>query len=706
MDVKKDIVFRLSAIYIIAAVIACAIIVRIFILQFVQNDKYEGEDNKVQYRTEKTNPERGDICAWDGKILATSQPFYEIRMDLASQAMSADTFNRYAPALADSLAKIFTEKTREAHYSDLMAARLRKDRFYLIKKEVNHIEYKRLCTFPIFEKGQFQGGFIALKKSKRVLPYNDLAARSIGSLRHDKYIGIEGYFNADLQGKERVKLLKKISQNWIPIEQDETFHALSGKDIITTIDINFQDFSHHALLEQMKSLNADTGIVILMEVKTGEIKAIVNLMRNSAGDYIEGYNHAIGSAIEPGSTFKLASLMVAMEDGFIDLNDSIQTGNGYVKIHGFSIRESSGHGYGKLSVKQVLEKSSNVGTSMLIYEHYKNNPKKFINRLYSMDLDKKVDIEIKGEPSPSIKYPGDPYWSGISLPQMSIGYELLLTPLQILNFYNAVANDGVMVKPRLIKAIREHGAITKEYNTQIINPSICSKPTIKKAKMMLEGVVENGTARNINGAPYKIAGKTGTAQIASGSAGYDDNEGNVKAHFGSFAGYFPANNPQYSCIVVVKTKDKHNFYGSTVAAPVFRKIADKVYASSANMRKELTQTTENGLVLKDVPFSKNGNIKDLDLIYNLLRIPVKGRDRIRSAWIVTREQEKMIEYQNRIVRRNQVPKVVGMGLKDAVYLLESVGLKVKVHGRGTVKEQSIESGRQARRNQTITLTLG
>jgi cell division protein FtsI (penicillin-binding protein 3) len=706
MDVKKDIVFRLSTIYVIAAIIAFAIIIRIFVLQFVQNKEYEETEEKVQYKTEKTTPERGDICAWDGKILATSQPFYEIRMDLASEALKKDTFDRYAPALADSLSKLFPEKTREAHYSDLMAARLRKDRFYLIKKEVTHIEYNRLCTFPIFNKGQFKGGFIALKRSKRVLPYNELASRSIGSLKNDKYIGIEGYFNAELQGEERIKLLKKISQNWIPIAQDETFHALSGKDIITTIDINFQDFAHHALLEQLQNLNADTGIVILMEVKTGEIKAIVNLMRNSVGEYIEGYNHAIGSAIEPGSTFKLASLMVALEDGYIDLNDSIQTGNGYVKIHGFPIREASGHGYGKLSVQEVLEKSSNVGTSMLVYNYYKDNPKKFVNRLYSMELDKKVDIEIKGEPLPSIKYPGDPLWSGVSLPQMSIGYELLLTPLQMLNFYNTVANDGVMVKPRLIKAIREHGAIIKEYNTQIINPSICSKTTIEKAKLMLEGVVDHGTARNIKGAPYKIAGKTGTAQVASGSSGYDDNEGNVKAHFGSFAGYFPADNPQYSCIVVVKTKDKHNFYGNIVAAPVFRKIADKVYASSPNMRKEIPSSPESGLALKDVPYSKNGNIKDLDLIYNQLRIPVKGRDKVRSAWIVTREKEKMIEYQNRIIRRNQVPMVVGMGLKDAIYLLESVGLRVLVNGRGTIKEQSIEAGQQVRRNQTIVLKLG
>lgn len=705
MDVKKDIVFRLSTVYIIAAIIALTIVGRILQLQFIQNDKYEQAAEEVQYKTVISNPERGDICAYDGKVLATSQPFFEIRMDLASEALSPDTFNLYIGPLADSLSKIFPEKNREAHFSELMAARLRKERFYLVKQEVNYLQYKRLSQFPIFRLGQFKGGFIAIKKSKRILPYGELAARTIGSLTQGKYIGIEGYFNADLQGKESVKLLKKISQNWIPIATEESFQALSGKDIITTIDINYQDFAHHALLNQLKAYNADTGIVILMEVKTGEIKAIVNLMRSSRGGYIEGYNHAIGGAIEPGSTFKLASLMVALEDGYIHLNDSIQTGNGYVKIHGFSIREASGHGYGKLSVKQVLEKSSNVGTSMLIYNYYKNNPKKFVNRLYSMDLDKKLGIEVKGEPTPSIKYPGDPLWSGISLPQMAIGYELLLTPLQILNFYNAVANDGVMVKPRIIKAIREHGKIIQEFHTQIINPSICSKPTLQKAKQMLEGVVENGTAKNISDAPYKIAGKTGTAQVASGTSGYHDNNAKVMAHFGSFAGYFPADDPKYSCIVVIKTNDSHHFYGNIIAAPVFREIADKVYASSPNMRKEINPDTNGELALKEVPYSKDGNIRDLDIVYNELRIPVKGRDKIRSAWIVTSELNKIIEYQNRMVYRNKVPMVVGMGLKDAVYLMESVGLKVVVKGRGIIKEQSIEAGTLVKKNQTVVLSL-
>jgi cell division protein FtsI (penicillin-binding protein 3) len=443
-----------------------------------------------------------------------------------------------------------------------------------------------------------------------------------------------------------------------------------------------------------------------MEVKTGEIKAMVNLAKISPGRYTEGFNYAIGMSIEPGSTFKLPSLMVAFEDGYIDLKDSIQTGNGGIKIHGFTIKEAGNYGYGKLSVKQVFEKSSNVGTSLLIYNHYKNQPKKFVNRLYSMDIDKKVEIEIKGEPSPSIRYPGDHLWSGITLPQMAIGYEILLTPLQVLNFYNAVANNGIMVKPRLIKAIREHGKIIKEFHTQVTNPSICSKPTLERAKIMLEGVIKNGTAENIGGAPYKIAGKTGTAQVAAGSSGYNKDGTKASIHFGSFVGYFPADNPTYSCIVVIKTKDSHKFYGNIVAAPVFRKIADKVYASSLYMQKEMSSNNLNKEINRTVPRSKNGYFKELDNLFKELHIPVKNNNKIESTWVLTEEMNDKVEFQNRYFRKNQVPKVIGMGLKDAIFLLEGAGLQVIIKGRGTIVEQSLEPGTQVEKNQSITITLG
>ena len=700
MDVKNDIVLRLGTIYFIAAFIALLIVGRIVQLQTVQRGDYVGLADRIDDSISTTNPERGDICTWDGKVLATSQTIYEIRLDLMSNAINPDTFKLQLHALADSLSKLFKNKSSDEYYRSLKDAKSKKNRAYLVKLDASYAEYKRLKTFPILKHGRYKGGLLAFKHSTRIMPYQDLAFRTIGSIRQGKGIGIEGSFDTELKGKGTLVLLKKISNSWIPVEDEVSFEALSGADIITTIDINYQDFAHQAILEQLKVSGADTGVVVLMEVKTGEIKAMVNLMRGAKGNYIEGFNQAVGSAIEPGSTFKLASLMCGLEDGYFDLNDSVQTGNGYYKIHDLVIREAGEYGYGMLSVKEVFEKSSNVGTAKLIYKYYSNNPKKFVNRLYAMDLDKKVGIELKGEPAPVIRYPGDQYWSGISLPAMSYGYEILLTPLQVLNFYNAVANDGVMVKPRLIKAFREHGKISRVFETQISNPSICSKRTLKKVKSMLEGVVEKGTAENISGAPYRMAGKTGTSQIAQGTGGY------ATAHYASFVGYFPADDPQYSCIVVLKTSDIHNFYGSDLAAPVFRKIADKVYASSPNLRREVAKKSQSGIYMKDLPISKNGNIKDLDLVYNYLRIPVKGRDKIKSAWIVTNESNRVIEYQNRLVKRNVVPQVLGMGLKDAIYLLESIGLKVFVKGKGTVVEQSIEAGSGFRKNQTIYLTLG
>jgi cell division protein FtsI (penicillin-binding protein 3) len=700
MDVKRDIVIRLGTVYFLVALVAILIIGRIFQLQIFQRGNYENLANRIEDSVGITNPERGDIVAWDGKVLATSQTIYEIRMDLMSDAINSDTLKLRLRDLADSLSNLFRDKTSDQYYRSLLNAKDRKNRSYLIKIDASFQDLKRIKKFPILQKGRYKGGLLTFKRSTRIMPYNDLAYRTIGSIRQERKVGIEGSFDKELKGKGTRVLLKKISNNWIPVENEISFEALSGADIITTLDINYQDFAHQAMLEQLKTTGSDTGIVVLMEVKSGEIKAMVNLMKGKNGKYIEGANHAVGAAIEPGSTFKLASMMCGLEDGYFDLNDSVQTGNGFHKIHDLVIREAGEYGYGMLTVKEVFEKSSNVGTAKLIYKHYKSNPKKFLNRIHAMDIDKKVGIEIKGEPFPTIRYPGDPLWSGISLPAMSYGYEILLTPLQMLNFYNAVANDGVMVKPRLVRAIREHGKVTQSFDTIITNPSICSKRTLRKVKMMLEGVVEQGTAENIKGAPYKIAGKTGTSQIAEGTGGY------ATAHYASFVGYFPADDPQYSCIVVLKTSDLHNFYGSDLAAPIFRKIADKVYASSPNLRKEVTANSENGLNYKDLPVSKNGNIKDLDIIYNELRIPVKGRDKIKSAWIVTNENNLIVEYQNRAVKRTTVPLVIGMGLKDAVYLLESIGLKIIVKGKGTVIEQSIEAGSPIKKNQIIYLTLG
>lgn len=703
MNIRNDIVSRLKIIYLLVAFVAVVITIRIFQLQFLPNENVV--DNISSFDTLSVYPRRGDILATNGEVLATAQFVYELRLDLLSKGLRTDTFNTYVSALADSLSKVFPDKTKEQYLEMLRTTRAGTNKFKLLKLNVSTDEYRRIKKFPIFRLGPIKGGFIAIKKETRTLPYQKLGSRTIGGLKFGKYIGIEGYYNTHLQGEKETRIVKRISNRLVQIEDDDDsnidFALRSGEDIVSTIDIDLQDFIHETLEKQMISLNADTASAVVMEVKTGEIKAIVNLSKRQNGKYLEKNNFAVAGAIEPGSTFKLASLMAGLEDGYFDITDSVNTGRGYKKIGKFQITEASGHGYGKISVKQVLEKSSNVGTAMLISKAYGNRPEEFIKRLYAMNLSKKVNIEVHGEALPNIKSPDNEMWSPVSLPQMSIGYELLLTPLQMLTFYNAVANNGKMVKPGLIKAIKHYGEIVEEFQPEVLKQSICSHTTLKKAKLMLEGVVERGTAKNIRTKRYKIAGKTGTAQVALGKSGYHRADSQVVAHYGSFAGYFPADKPEYSCIVVIKTKNKHKFYGGTIAAPVFRKIADRIYDTSPKFRKKILKKTTN----KDVPYSKVGNINDFNIVYGKLRIPVKGRNKIKSAWVLTNETDKLVEYKNRIIRSDKIPKLTGMGLKDAVYLAESLGLKVIVKGRGTIRQQSLRAGDRLTKGRSIILTL-
>ena len=389
----------------------------------------------------------------------------------------------------------------------------------------------------------------------------------------------EGAFDKELSGKNGVAVKQRLTGgDWITVDGAGSVESKDGNDVITTLDIDLQDVATSALMSQLRKHNADHGCAVLMEVATGDVKAIANLELGSDGDYHETYNYAVGESTEPGSTFKLPSLMAAIEDGVIDTGDIVDTGTGSVKYYNKVIRDTKEDGHGKITVKEVFETSSNVGTSKLIYENYKDHPKDWVNRLYAMKLNQKLDLQIKGEGTPLIRYPGDKLWSGISLPMMSHGYEVQLTPLQILTFYNAVANDGTMMKPRFVTGILRNGSVVKSFTPEVIINSIASRSTIRKAKKMMEGVVERGTAINLRNANYKIAGKTGTAQIARDNKGY--RSGNTMSYQASFVGYFPAENPLYSCIVVVNAPSNGVYYGNIVAGSVFKEISDKVYANN------------------------------------------------------------------------------------------------------------------------------
>jgi len=522
------------------------------------------------------------------------------------------------------------------------------------------------------------------------LPHVGLASRTIGYLtkgRSGNVVGIEGAYDHELSGVVGVRLMQRLSGNvWMPVNTNNEVEPRDGNEVVTTIDINLQDVAENALLKQLSRHNAHHGTAILMEVQTGEVKAIVNLERDKEGRYRELYNYGIGESTEPGSTFKLPVLMAALEDKVVSLDDTIDTGNGRIRYYDKTIKDTKKGGYGKITVKQVFELSSNVGMSKIINENYKGRESQFINRLYAMGLNEKLNVEIKGEGSPYIQYPGDKYWSGLSLPMISHGYEVRMTPLQILTFYNAVANNGKMVKPGFVREIRYHGERIRKFDPKVINPSICSDETIRKVREMLEGVVENGTAYNLRNDNFKIAGKTGTAQIANEKYGYK--QGSEVSYQASFVGYFPAENPKYSCIVVINSPTSSIYYGNLVAGPVFKEIADKVYATS------LFRDEQQYFIIPDAydpPYTKHGNLDDLKSVFEQFNIATINDD-IISEWVATVKQDSTILFKPLDMRKGIMPNVKEMGLRDALYILENMALKVEVKGYGKVLRQSIVPG--------------
>ncbi|OFY19984.1 MAG: hypothetical protein A2W98_13455 [Bacteroidetes bacterium GWF2_33_38] len=704
MDAKKDIIWRVTAVYLLILVFAIIIVSRILYLQIAEHDKWNRKSTDLTEKTLIIEPNRGDICASDGRLLSSSVPLYEIRMDLICNGLTEDVFNNSIDSLSYYLSNLFKDKTQAQYKQELKKARQAQKRYHLIRRQATYIELKKLKQFPIYRLGQNSGGLIVVQLNKRVKPFLDLASRTIGQLYETKngikegQTGIEGAFNSELKGVQGIRLMQRLAGNiWMPINDGNEVEPKDGYDVITTIDVNIQDVAESALYEQLKKNNAQYGTAILMEVETGEIKAIANLKLDTlTGQYHELYNFGIGASTEPGSTFKLATLMVAFEDGYVNLEDSIETGNGVVKYYDHVMKDSHEGGYGKITVQEIFEKSSNVGVSKIITEHYTGKETQFVNRLYKMNLNEMLDLEIKGEGKPYIKSPEDSLWSGVSLPQMSIGYEVKLTPLQILTFYNAVANNGKMLKPIFVKALRSHGKIIKTFESEIINPSICSIETIEKAKKMLEGVVEKGTATNIKNATYKIAGKTGTAKIANKKLGYQ------KQYQASFCGYFPADNPKYSCIVVVNAPSNDVYYGNVVAGPVFREIADKVYATSLEIHPKINELAEKANI--DIPHIKYGDRNELTKLLDEFKVPYKN-DNVNSKWVVTQYVDSMINIANRVIRENYVPNVKGMGAKDATFILENLGLNVSIIGRGSVYRQSINPNEPIIKGQKITIEL-
>ena len=559
-----------------------------------------------------------------------------------------------------------------------------------------------MSKWPIFRKGRMEGGVIFEKIDKRYRPFKNLAGRTVGFLNEDQYgAGLEYSFNEYLKGENGEALFQKIiGGSWKPLHAADDIKPTDGYDIVTTLDINIQDVAESALLRQLMNKDAAFGSVIVMEVATGHIKAIANLEKNKKSyGYGEYYNYAVGEQglTEPGSTFKLLSMMALLEEGKINLNDSIDTGNGIYKFYDRYMRDAKNGGYGMLTVRDAFEKSSNVGISKLVDEHFGHQPQRFIDYIENVRLNQPLGFQLKGEGLPYFKRPSDKNWYGTTLPWMSIGYELKITPLQTLSFYNAVANGGDLVKPMIVQQISKGNTIERKYKTETLKRNIASNKTIKQLQELLQGVVDNGTARNIATETYAIAGKTGTAQKL-------ENGRYIQKYYTSFVGYFPANQPKYSAIVVIDSPKGFNAYGGDVCAPVFKEIANKIYAQDMNLQlkknqKNRVQKVNNG----EFPYIRAGKAEELQMICNSMGI--SNHYAGNETWVQSSISNKSIEWVSNAVDKPVVPDVTGMTLRDALYILENKGLRVEFSGSGRVSSQSLSKGTTYKNDQIIKLSL-
>jgi cell division protein FtsI (penicillin-binding protein 3) len=696
---KSDILKKVYVVYLAMALLGIAIVAKVFYIQVVEGDQWREQAKKLTIKYEKIDAVRGNILASDGSLIAASIPVFDLRMDAGNTHYDDDFFYENVDSLAWHLADLFRDKTRQDYKQMLVKARKNNNRYLLLKRNITYVHLKQVRKFPIFRLGKFKGGIIAEARSRRELPFRWLAFRTIGWDKEgtENDIGLEGAYSKVLEGESGRRLMQRIGNGaYRPLNEETEIEPRNGHDILTSIDINIQDVAEDALMRQLIANEADHGCAILMEVETGFIVAIANLGKNGKGEYEEKYNYAIGESSEPGSTFKLASLISALDEGLVKLTDTVDTQGGEVKYANRTMRDSHHGGYGRISVQRAFELSSNVGISKVVYKAYHDKPQQFIDKLYAMRLNQKLGLDIPGEGAPSIKDTKDKYWSKVSLPWMSVGYEVAITPLQTLAFYNAIANNGRMVRPQFIKEIHQTGKTVQVFGPVVLVESIVKNPEIlPQVRKMLEEVVEKGTATNLKNPIFKIAGKTGTAQIAQLNAGY--NKTNYKA---SFVGYFPADNPKYSCIVVINNPRKGVYYGGSIAGPVFKEIADKVYAT--RLDPNIKSADSLPCVL---PLIASGYASDLATIFKEMNVQWKGdiREYEFAALSSTDSSQKI---QTRMVSDMQVPDVTGMGARDAVYLLETAGLKVQIMGKGQVRRQSVLPGSKAKRGSHCIIELG
>ena len=661
-EMPKDRIVNLRTIMVAIGLFLFALAISYKLISLYFNgDKYEQLIAQYTIKEFVIEANRGDLYSDDGSLLATSITRYDIHFDALSP--SGKNFNEHLPALCDSLGKFFN---RPASYykKALTEARKQKNKYFLIAKGIGYDQCARIRKFPLFSLGAYKGGIVVEGKTSREYPLGAIAHRIVGYERTDGQgnvfkVGLEGAFSKYLSGVEGRHLKQKIAQGqWKPIDDSNEIEPKDGYDVVSTININIQDIAHHALLKQLETYQADHGCTVVMEVATGEIKAISNLGRTKDGTYAERFNYAVGETYEPGSVFKTVSLVTALEEAKIDTTYTVDTKKGVISFYGRQVWDSNRKGYGVINLSKAMQLSSNTAIVQMVHDLFGKNPKKFVDKINKMHLNRKLGLSISGEGEPFVPQPHQRGWSGIALEWMAFGYGVEMTPLQVLTFYNAIANNGVMLKPRMIREVKHWNKSIQKFDIEVLNSTLCSEQTATVVKKVLENTVKYGTGKSLYTPHFSMAGKTGTAQK-------DYKDKSKLGYISSFAGFFPADNPKYSCIVVIHNPDKKiGYYGADVSGPVFKSIAQKIYTSS---------------LLIDT-------IEDID-----------------SSTV---EVEKKYAKYDQILDKYKtiVPNVIGMDAMDAIAIMENLGLNVKISGSAPkVSAQSITGGEYIGGRKTIKL---
>lgn len=695
MNIKQSILVRVRVAFLCVLVFAICVGAKIGHIQIAEGEKWAKMSEEINFDYKRVKATRGNIYSDNGSLLATSLPFYKVAID--PTLAKDEIFKKGVDSLSMFLARYYKDRSAKEYKEMLKDARASGKQYIILnRKQINYQTKKEMMSWPIFREGRYKGGVLFEKRDVRYRPFSNLSRRTVGFVNEDgKGAGLEYSFNTALGGKDGEALFQKIAGGtWKPVFDGNNVKAIDGLDIQTTIDINLQDVAETSLHKAMQSHDADEGTVVVMEVKTGHIKAISNLTADGNGGFQEEFNHAVGGSIEPGSTFKLVTMMALLEETNIELTDIIDTGDGEYTFYKRKVRDHDEGGYGKITIQQAFEVSSNIAMAKLIDKHFGTKPSKFLDYVDKLKLSKPLGLQITGESYPKITRPKDKNWSGITLPWMAYGYGFEISPLQTLTLYNAVANDGKMIKPVFVTSVSEADRVKQEFEAEKIDSKICSSKTLNQLKLLLEGVVERGTAKSLKNSYYRIAGKTGTAMILKDGR-YE------KKYITSFVGYFPAHAPKYSAIVLVKNPRGIYQYGNSVAGPVFKDIADNIYSRDINLHSamEKIKTPEPGVF----PAIRAGKQDELTMLAN--ELGVSNHAATEEEWIKTSKNGNAIVWKKNAVVNGHVPDVTGMTFRDAIFLLEKNGLRVSYEGKGRVSGQSLSPGTRIGKGAKIYLRL-